>query len=44
MGHLAHTDFWPVVTVWEIPIPKITLFFTEIPVAVTAVLIGVLDF
>ena len=39
-----HTDFWPVVTVWEILIPKTTLFFTGIPVVVTAVLIGVLDF
>ena len=28
----------------KIPMPKITLFFTGIPVVVTAVLIGVLDF
>ena len=49
-GHLAHIDFWPVAglesgsCVWKIPMPKITLFFTGIPVFVTAVLIGVLDF
>ena len=30
--------------VWKIPMPKITLFFTGIPVVVTAILIGVLDF
>ena len=30
--------------VWKIPMPKITLFFTAIPVVVTAILIGVLDF
>ena len=30
--------------VWKIPVPKITLFFTGIPVVVTAILIGVLDF
>ena len=29
---------------WKIPMPKITLFFTGIPIVVTAVLIGVLDF
>ena len=30
--------------VWKIPMPKITLFFTGIPVVVTASFIGVLDF
>ena len=30
--------------VWKIPMPKITLFFIGIPVVVTAILIGVLDF
>ena len=30
--------------VWKIPVPKITLFFTGIPVVVTVILIGVLDF
>ena len=30
--------------VWKIPMPKITLFFTGIPVVVTAIFIGVLDF
>ena len=30
--------------VWKIPMPTITLFFTGIPVVVTASLIGVLDF
>ena len=48
-GHLAHIDFRPSqdlspLAVWKIPIPKITLFFTGIPVVVTAILIGVLDF
>ena len=49
MGLLAHIDFWPVPglslkAVWEIPMPKITLFFTRILIVVTAVLIGVLNF
>ena len=49
-GHLAHIDLWPVAgllspkAVCKIPMPKLTLFFTGIPVVVTAVLIGVLDF
>ena len=30
--------------VWKIPMPKITLFFTGIPIVVTAIFIGVLDF
>ena len=30
--------------VWKIPMPKITLFFTVIPIVVTAIFIGVLDF
>ena len=43
--HQVHIDFWPVAgSVWEIPMPKVILFFTEIPIVVTAVLIGVLDF
>ena len=29
---------------WEIPMPKISLFFKGIPVVVTTVLTGVLDF
>ena len=48
-GHLAHIDFRPVAglwvhKLWKIPMRKITLFFTGIPVVVTTVLIGVLDF
>ena len=37
--------FWTLgpLALWKIPIPKITLFFTGIPVVVTAILIGVLD-
>ena len=42
VAHLARIDFWPVAgAVWKITMPKITLFFTEIPIVVTAVLIGV---
>ena len=48
-GHLTHIDLACLRTlsplaVWKIPMPKITLFFTGIPVVVTAILIGVLDF
>ena len=48
-GHLAHTDFglaqdFESASLWSIPMPKITWGFTGIPVVVTVVLIGVLDF